>query len=116
MKLASFIPRECLGYDEYTMLPWSALVDLHAIAEFIPVVERWDSTSAFLARYLNISSSDVAHVKDSKPYQFQMYDDRLNRRTLKAKFLERYDMEDLHDRYAQYRLLHLGSMFGTSKF
>jgi hypothetical protein len=55
-------------------------------------------------------------IFDSKPYQFQIYDDRLNRRTLKAKFLERYDMEDLHDRYARYRLLHLGSMFGTSKF
>lgn len=115
-KLAFFVPQECLGYDEYTMVPWSALVNLHHIAHLVRVVERWDPSSAFLSHFLNISSNEVAYVKDTRPYQLQIYDDGSNPRPLNPKYAERLNVEDLKEEYGDYRLLHIGSIFGSSRF
>lgn len=114
MALASFIPPECLGYDEFTMLPWSALVDLHAVSHIVPVVERWDSSSAWLKLYLNVSRKETAYVRDTRPYQYQYYDSRANLHTLNPRYRERLDFEDL-ERYKKYRLIHFGSLFGTAR-
>lgn len=113
--LTSFTPRECIGSSEFSMVPWSFFIDLHAVSHIVPVVERWDSSSAWLTRFLNVSRPETIHIKDSRPYQHQIYDDRANRSPLKPKYSERLDVEDLHDQYKTYRLLHFGSLFGSSR-
>lgn len=112
----SFVPPECIGYSEFTMLPWSALIDLPAVAQVVPVVERWDSSPAWLKRYMNITRSDTIYVKDSRPYQFQIYDARTNDRPVKPKYAERLDVEDLEEKYSTYKLIEFGSLFGSSRF
>ncbi|KAF8297743.1 hypothetical protein DL93DRAFT_2127556 [Clavulina sp. PMI_390] len=95
------MPHECIAYSDFTMLPWSALIDMHVVARIVPVVERWDSSSAWLKNYLNVSQSEIALLKDSLPYQFQIYDDPMN---------QRYPKE-----LGSARLIHFGSLFGTSR-
>lgn len=110
----NFTPRECIGYSEYTLLPWNAFVDLHALAQIQPLVERWDSSSSWLRRY-HITERETAYVKDYHPYRFQIYDDLDDRRPLKSKYIGRLDVALLHKAYASYRLLHLGTLFGTTR-
>lgn len=111
----SFTPRECIGYSEYTMIPWSALIDMHAVSHIVPIIERWDSSSAWLRRYLNVSRSETVYVKDSQPYQYQIYDDHTNKRPLKPKYVERLDVQEIYAHYNEFKLLHFGSLFGTSR-
>ncbi|KAF8302051.1 hypothetical protein DL93DRAFT_2173265 [Clavulina sp. PMI_390] len=111
----SFMPYECISYSDFTMLPWSTLIDIHAVARIVPIVERWDLSSAWLKNYLNISRSEIALLKDSLPYQFQIYDDSMNQRPLKEKYLERLNIEDIQEELGSARLIHLGSLFGTSR-
>ena len=113
--LTSFTPHECIGHSEFTMLPWSFLIDFHTVSHIVPVVERWDSSSAWLTRFLNVSRHETIYIKDSRPYQHQIYDDRTNKTPRKPKYSERLDVEDLLDQYKTYRLLHFGSLFGTSR-
>ncbi|KAF8290872.1 hypothetical protein DL93DRAFT_2068920 [Clavulina sp. PMI_390] len=111
----SFMPHECIAYFEFTMLPWSTLIDIHAVARIVPIVERWDSSSAWLKNYLNVSPSEIAFLKDSLPYQFQIYDDSTNQRPLKEKYLERLNIDDVQEVLGSAHLIHFGSLFGTSR-
>lgn len=114
-RVASFTPRECIGNSEFTMLPWSFFIDLHALSHIVPVVERWDPSSAWLTHFLNVSRPETIYIKDSRPYQHQLYDDRTSGAPLKPRYSERLNIEDLHDQYKAYRLLHFGSLFGSSR-
>ncbi|KAF9518698.1 hypothetical protein BS47DRAFT_1325238 [Hydnum rufescens UP504] len=109
-----FTPRECIGYSEYTLLSWNAFVDLHALAQIQPLVERWDSSSGWLRRH-RITERDTVYVKDYQPYYFQIYDDLDDQRPLNPKYIRRLDVDHLHNKYASYRLLHLGTLFGTTR-
>ncbi|KAF8320944.1 hypothetical protein DL93DRAFT_2052347, partial [Clavulina sp. PMI_390] len=111
----SFMPHECIAYSDFTMLPWSALIDMHAVTRIVPVIERWDTSSAWLKNYLNISRPEIAVLKDSLPYQFQFYDDPMNQRPLKEKYLERINIKDVQEELGSARLIHFGSLFATSR-
>lgn len=109
------LPRECIGYDEYTMLSWAALVDLDSIAEFQPLVERWDSSNAWFSQYLNVTPGETMYLKDERPYQYRIYDDLQDHQSLKSNYDERLDVENLRDTSDRYRLLHIGTLFGTTR-
>lgn len=110
------IPHECLGgYWDYTIVSWDFLVDLERVARVQPVVERWDMSYKWLADNLNLDvSKDMVKVKDSLLYQYRLYDNESDVTPL-DKFHERLDIPKLKADYANAKLLHFGTLFGTTR-
>lgn len=110
------IPHECLGgYWDYTIVSWDFLVDLERIARVQPVVERWDMNYKWLADNLNLDlSKDMVKIKDSLLYQYRFYDNESDATPL-DKFHERLDIPKLKLEYENTKLLHFGTLFGTTR-
>ena len=112
------IPHECLGgYWDYTVVSWDFLVNLTEVAQVQPLVERWDMSYAWLERELGISKDrpgDIAYIKDAVLYEYRIFDDAQDATGL-AKFQKRLNVDDLKRDYADHRLLHLGTVFGSTR-
>ncbi|KAF8332767.1 uncharacterized protein EI90DRAFT_3054329 [Cantharellus anzutake] len=113
--LSSIVPPECTQYHEYTLIPWSMLVDLQHLSDLCPIIERWDTSSAWLRRYLNVSTVETAHIKDLHPYHFQLFDNAHDSHPLKPKYYQRINIPDMASELESYRLIHFGTLFGTTR-
>ena len=113
--LSSIVPPECMAYHEFTLVPWSVLIDTQQLSLLYPIVERWDTSTAWVRRYLNVGDAETANIKELHPYQFQFFDSSDDSRPLKAKYSERIDIPNITVEYDQYRLIHFGTLFGTTR-
>ena len=110
------LPRECIDFFDWTLVSWDLLVDTTLIEETMqqPIVDRWNGTLEWLEDNLGIrEDEDIYAFKDDVMYQFRYYDSEEDTEPLE-KFEKRIQIADLkllHD----YRLLHVGSLFGTSR-
>lgn len=116
IKGPNLIPHECLGgYWDYTILSWDFLVDLQRVAQTQPIIERWDMSYAWLEENLGLDlKQDMVKVKDSTLYQYRFYDSE-NDTTPLDKFQSRLDIPQLRNDYANVKLLHFGTLFGTTR-
>lgn len=112
------IPQECLGgYWDYTVVSWDFLVNLTEVAQVQSLVERWDMSYAWLDRELGIKTDrpgDIAYTKDAVLYEYRIFDDAQDTTGL-DKFQKRLNVDDLKRDYADHRLLHLGTVFGSTR-
>ncbi|GAA98130.1 uncharacterized protein L969DRAFT_102198 [Mixia osmundae IAM 14324] len=107
------MPRECLTFFEYTQVGWDFLVDLEGIVAQQPVVDRWNTSEAWLRDELGLERKDMYFLKDATVYDYKIYDNLEDRAELE-KFKTRIEIDQLRS-YDSYRLLHIGSLFGTSR-
>ncbi|KAK4703919.1 hypothetical protein P7C70_g2297, partial [Phenoliferia sp. Uapishka_3] len=121
------IPRECTEYFDWTLVHWDFLVNLGEARKFVRTRDRWNHTSAFLQEDLELrptpsptktdpepTNPDTFYLRDTTMYQFRMYDSQDDDEPL-AKFENRLDLTRLASESESYKLLHLGSLFGTSR-
>ncbi len=113
--LSSIVPSECMEYHEFTLVPWSVLIDIQQLSLLCPIIERWDTSPSWLRRYLNVSEAETATIKELHPYHLQFYDNKDDSRPLKTKYSERIDIQNITIEYEQYRLIHFGTLFGTTR-
>lgn len=116
IEASDLTPHECLGgYWDYTIVSWDFLVDLERIAKTQPVVERWDMSYNWLQDNLGIDSKkDIVKIKDSSLYQYKIYDSD-NDTTPLDKFHSRINIPRLREDYKDAKLLHFGTLFGTTR-
>jgi hypothetical protein len=107
------LPRECIGYFSYTLVSWDYLVDFAHAAKRQPVVDRWNMTDAWLEDTLGIPLEDMAHLKDKEMYEFRLYESSNDYHSL-DKYRKRLDVDFLRT-LDRYRLLHVGTLFGSSR-
>lgn len=111
-KEQDLLPRECMGYYDWTEVHWKLFVDVKRLGEN-NVVDRWDESDTFLKEKLNLDPSrDVRALKESDLYTYRFYDSPDDREPL-VKFRQRVELQDLQAIDAP--VLQLGSMFGTSR-
>ncbi|SGY69400.1 BQ5605_C004g03009 [Microbotryum silenes-dioicae] len=111
------IPKECIGYFSWTQLGWDFIVDLNGARKLVPMKERWDATDAWLTKELNLSGKpgvDRYDLKDDMLYQFRYYDSSIDTEPL-DKFENRVDVLKLARDTRDYKLVNLGTLFGTSR-
>lgn len=108
------IPRECEGFWDWTMVHWDFLVDLSEVKQLVPVRERWNLTQEWLEEDIGLAEDDIYDLKDETMYQYRFYDSKLDLEPL-TKFERRIDLPQLALETANYRLLNLGTLFGTSR-
>jgi hypothetical protein len=110
------IPHECLGgYWDYTIVSWDYLVDMQRVAQFQPIVERWDTSYEWLQTELGIDTKkDMAIIRDSTLYEHRFYDSENDTAPL-DKFSHRINISTLKTEYEHVRLLHFGTLFGTTR-
>lgn len=116
------IPRECEGYCSWTQVSWEFLVDLSDARQVLPMQDRWNQSEEWLQEELGLrrgkpkggEKRDVFHLKDDVMYQYRFYDSPDDDEPL-AKFENRLDVGKLAKDTKDYKLLHVGSMFGTSR-
>ena len=121
------IPRECTGYFDWTLVHWDFLVDLGEARKLVQTRDRWNHTEAWLEEDLGLrpiaaadrkapeaASPDTFHLRDSTMYQYRLYDSPEDEEPL-AKFENRIDLTRLAKDSEAYKLVHLGSLFGTSR-
>ncbi|KAI5478779.1 hypothetical protein MNV49_004605 [Pseudohyphozyma bogoriensis] len=117
------IPRECEGYYDWSLVHWDFLVDLDESRKVVPMRDRWNHTDAWLVEDLGLRpiskktgvSPDVYQLRDAKLYDFRFYDSPEDQEPV-GKFEARIDVAQLQKETEDYKLLHLGSMFGTTRF
>lgn len=115
------IPRECEGYFDWTHVHWDFLVDLKEVGGLVPLRDRWNQTQVWLEEELSLERKmkgaggpDTFYLKDETMYQYRFYDSLEDEEPL-AKFENRLDVNQLAADSESYKLLHLGSLFGTSR-
>lgn len=115
------IPRECEGYFDWTHVHWDFLVDLKEVGELVPLRNRWNQTQVWLEEELGLERKmkgaggpDTFYLKDDTMYQYRFYDSLEDEEPL-AKFENRLDVNQLAADSESFKLLHLGSLFGTSR-
>ncbi|SCV72439.1 BQ2448_3976 [Microbotryum intermedium] len=111
------IPKECIGYFSWTQLGWDFIVDLNGARQLVPMKERWNATNAWLTKELNLSGKagvDRYDLKDDMLYQFRYYDSSIDTAPL-DKFENRVDVLKLARDTRDYKLVNLGTLFGTSR-
>lgn len=115
------IPRECEGFWSWTQVGWDFLVDLKDAKDLVPMRSRWNQSAAWLIDELHLRPGkgqslgpDTYHLKDDVMYQYRFYDSLDDNEPL-AKFERRLDVQKLAEDTQQFKLLHVGSMFGTSR-
>lgn len=116
VKWPNLIPHECLGgYWDYTVVSWDFLVDLERIGKTQPLIERWDMSYKWLEDNLGIDvKKDMVKIKDSTLYQYRIYDSEKDTTPLE-KYKSRLDISQLQKEYADVKLLHFGTLFGTTR-
>ena len=109
-------PWECLpSYWDYTLVSWDLLVDLEAVARKQPLIDGWDASYDWFEKELGINlEKEAAFIKDAVNYDYRIFDDATDPTPL-GKFARRLDVDTLKEEYGQIRLLHFGSVYGTSR-
>ncbi|KAK4056279.1 hypothetical protein OIO90_002723 [Microbotryomycetes sp. JL221] len=115
------IPRECQGFWSWTQVGWNFLVNLDSVQNLVPILNRWNMSDGWLVDQLNLrqvkkghESPDAFYLKDDRLYQYRFYDTEDDNEPL-AKFETRIDIDKLAKETRDYKLVHVGSMFGTSR-
>ncbi|KAG8819145.1 hypothetical protein FRC17_010591, partial [Serendipita sp. 399] len=114
---ANSMVKECRKYERYTHLSWQDLIDLHLVKETlgVNVIERWDFRNSWLKDALGLGSNDIYWVKDSSAYEFRFHDGDTTGRS-RGKYQTFVDIfSDLDKASYHHKLLHLGTLFGTSR-
>ncbi|KAG8812743.1 hypothetical protein FRC17_001846 [Serendipita sp. 399] len=109
--------KECRKYERYTHLSWQDLIDLHFVKETLGVniIERWDFRNSWFKDVLGLNSNDIYWVKDSSAYEFRFHDGDTTSRS-RGKYQTLVDIfSDLDKASHHHKLLHLGTLFGTSR-
>ncbi|KAF9268775.1 hypothetical protein L218DRAFT_892258 [Marasmius fiardii PR-910] len=109
----SSLPLECYDYFRYTHLPWSWLVDFASIQKHHRVLIQSNHTDQWIYGCLGIAQSDVLTLKESSRYQYRFSDVPNAPSDPSGKYTENISISKL--RPAQESLLHLGTLFGTSR-
>lgn len=110
------LPWECLsGYWDYTLVSWDLLVDLESVAKQQPLVEGWDASYEWIEKKLGVNTkTETAYIKDDSSYAYRIFD-ITNPNAPLGKFIQRLDVDSLKADYGQYRLLHFGSLYGSTR-
>lgn len=109
------LPRECIGYFDWTMVNWDLFVDVDHIQNTLhqPLIDRWNDTDAWLEDHLGLDlNQDVYTFPEKDLYAYRFYDSLGDDEAL-DKFKQRVELQDL--KAIPHRLLQLGSLFGTSR-
>ncbi|KAK4049441.1 hypothetical protein OIV83_004174 [Microbotryomycetes sp. JL201] len=113
------IPRECEGYWSWTLVGWDFLVDLSSVKDIVPLKDRWNMSEAWLEDELGLvpgkkggPSPDVFHLKDDTMYQYRFFDGAQDLES-PGKFSKGIDLTEFARQTRDYKLVSLGSMFGT---
>ncbi|KAG7090936.1 hypothetical protein E1B28_010009 [Marasmius oreades] len=109
----SSLPPECFVYFDYTHIPWSWLVDFASIQSRHKVLIRGNHTDRWVYGCLGIAESDVLTLEESSRYQYRFTDSPNAATGPSDKFSETVSIPKL--RATQESLLHLGTLFGTSR-
>lgn len=114
--MAGPMPQECLGgYWDYTVVSWDFLVDLESLSQSQRLVDRWDMSYEWLEGALDIDrTKDIKYFKDAVLYEYRFYSST-NDSTPLDKFQHRLDVQDLIVQYSDYKVMHFGSLFGTTR-
>ncbi|GAA5831159.1 hypothetical protein JCM11251_007777 [Rhodosporidiobolus azoricus] len=116
------IPRECDGFWDWTTVDWSFLVDLSEAEKLVPIAARSNLSSAWLDEQLSLRaptkrggvSPDTYRLKDDTMYQYRFYDSVNDDEPL-LKWGNRIDIDDFRAETEGYKLVHVGTLFGTSR-
>lgn len=114
------IPRECEGYFEWTQAHWSFLIDLPAANKWVKTRDRIDQTEDWMVKELDLGwkkngeKDNTYHLKDATMYDFRFYDALEDDEPL-TSFKKRVDLGKFKKDTDKYKLVHVGSLFGTSR-
>lgn len=107
--------KECRKFERYTHISWQDIVDIARLKGLgIDMVERWDFGTTWFGDSLRVHPEDIYWLKDTSPYEFQFYDDSGNA-GLPGKYLRKMSIQELDTITRGHALLHLGTLFGTSR-
>ncbi|CAG7849251.1 SubName: Full=Uncharacterized protein {ECO:0000313/EMBL:CCA67967.1} [Serendipita indica DSM 11827] len=107
--------KECRKFERYTHVSWQDIIDLQRVMGLgVGIVERWDFTPRYLQDTLGVGDGDTFWLKDSSAYHFQFHD-ALKGRKGGGKFHTYISIPDFAVSSERYRLVHLGTLFGTSR-
>ncbi|POY70854.1 hypothetical protein BMF94_6268 [Rhodotorula taiwanensis] len=115
------IPHECDGFWDWTTVDWSFLVDLSEAEKLVPIKSRTDLSMNWLAKELELASPaadgsrpDVYELKDDTMYEYRFYDSLEDAEPL-DKWKNRVDLDAFRKETDAYKLVQVGSLFGTSR-
>lgn len=116
------IPHECDDYWDWTAVDWSFLVDLSEAETIVPIRTRSSMSMSWLEDEIGLARpsgndgerSDVYELKDQTMYQYRFYDSRDDLDPLE-KWGNRIDIDQFRQETDEYKLVHVGSLFGTSR-
>lgn len=106
------LPRECLGYFDWTMIAWDYWIDLSEVRKMVKVRDQWNQTNEWLEGELDLSAGDTYNLPDRGLYQYRFYDSPLDQMAL-TKYSDRVDIDQLATDSRDAKLLRVGSLFGT---
>jgi len=115
------IPRECQGFWDWTLVDWSFLVDIDKAEELVPIKRRWNLSTEWMEDEFGLrkpnrkgEGGDTYWLKDDTMYQYRFYDSKEDQEPL-DKWGNRIDIDEFKEKTMNYRLVHVGTMFGTSR-
>lgn len=115
------IPRECQGFWDWTLVDWDFLVDLSETESVVPIKRRWNMSREWLDDELALQrpdsrgrGGDTFSLKDDTMYQYRFYDSTTDDEPL-DKWTKRIDIDAFREETAEYKLVHVGTMFGTNR-
>ncbi|GAA5924361.1 uncharacterized protein JCM15063_005612 [Sporobolomyces koalae] len=115
------IPRECQGFWDWTLVDWDFLVDIDQVQNLVPIKRRTENLSTdWIERELDLvkrgkhDRGDTYSLKDDTMYQYRFYDSRDDLEPL-DKWKNRIDIDEFERDTRDYKLVHVGTMFGTNK-
>lgn len=109
---APVVPKVCKEWYESDTMAWGELVDLDKIQSKVQLQERSNLTDEWLEDKLGVTPSDMYELKDSSLYQYRFYDTAEDTKPLTG-FTQRINIDQLARDSQDYRLLRVGTLFGT---
>jgi hypothetical protein len=107
--------KECRKFERYTHLSWQDIVDVSRLTSLgVTFVERWNFRRTWFRDILQLDPSDIYWLKDSSAYEVQ-FCDVAKSEAQKGKYERRVSLLELEEDTNMYRLLHLGTLFGSSR-
>ncbi|GAA6007908.1 hypothetical protein JCM11491_006534 [Sporobolomyces phaffii] len=115
------IPRECQGFWDWTLVDWDFLVDLEQVERVVPIRRRWNMSVEWFEDELGLRKpdrkgkrADTYSLKDDTMYQYRFYDSLDDQEPL-DKWTARINIGEFKELTDEYRLVHVGTMFGTNR-
>ncbi|PVG04184.1 hypothetical protein CPB86DRAFT_842861 [Serendipita vermifera] len=107
--------KECRKYERYTHISWRDITNIDLLMDSgIETIERWEFNSSWFKDTLGIMKEDTYWLKDSSAYEFQFCESN-DEQSSHGKFEHRIKLHDLSLASESFSLLHVGSLFGTSR-